>query len=43
MHMVMKDTITTEVISAVQTWKDLAKTIGIPNKEPDLMEAAFKV
>jgi len=37
------DTIIKEVISAVQTWKDLAKTIGIPNKEQDLMEAAFKV
>lgn len=43
MHMVMKGTITTEVISAVQTWKDLEKTIGIPNKEQDLMKAAFKV
>ena len=37
------DTIINEVISAVQTWKDLAKTIGIPTKEQDLMEAAFKV
>ena len=37
------DTIIKDVISVVQTWKDLAKTIGIPNKEQDLMEAAFKV
>jgi serine/threonine-protein kinase HipA len=37
------DKIIKEVISAVQTWKDLAKSIGIPNKEQDLMEAAFKV
>lgn len=37
------DTIIKEVISVVQTWKDLAKTIGIPNKEEDLMEAAFNV
>jgi serine/threonine-protein kinase HipA len=28
-----RDTIIKEVISVVQTWKDLAKTIGIPNKE----------
>lgn len=37
------DTISKEVISAVRTWKDLAKTIGIPSKEQVLMEAAFKV
>jgi|TARA_B110000305_G_C19435411_1_gene638636 serine/threonine-protein kinase HipA len=37
------DTIIKEVISAVKTWKDLAKTIGIPNKEQNLLEVAFKV
>lgn len=37
------DTIIEEIIAAVQTWKDIATSIGIPNKEQALMEAAFNV
>lgn len=32
-----------EVLSAVKTWKEVAKNIGIPRSEIELMKAAFRV
>jgi len=37
-----KDTIINEVLLAVDTWKEVAKKIGIPNKEQQIMAKAFK-
>ena len=36
------NTIINEVILAVGTWKEVAKKIGIPNKEQQIMDKAFK-
>ncbi|WP_163517969.1 type II toxin-antitoxin system HipA family toxin [Gelidibacter japonicus] len=37
------DKIIKEVVSVVTTWKEVAKEIGIPNKEQQLMSKAFNV
>jgi len=37
------DQIISEVSSAVQEWPRLAKQIGLPNRETDLMKSAFRV
>lgn len=36
------DTIINEVLQAVDTWKEVAKKIGISNKEQQIMDKAFK-
>ena len=35
--------IVSEVSSAVRQWPRLAKEIGLPNRETDLMKSAFRV
>jgi len=37
------DIIIMDVLEAVSTWKEIATKIGIPNKEQELMEKAFKL
>jgi serine/threonine-protein kinase HipA len=37
------DKIIEEVITVVKTWRKVAKSIGIPNKEQDIMAKAFNV
>jgi serine/threonine-protein kinase HipA len=37
------DGIIEEVITVVRTWKEVARAIGISNKEQDIMAKAFNV
>ena len=37
------DQIISEVSSAVREWPRLAKQIGLPNRETDLMKSAFRL